>query len=120
MEPTEHELTVATDEAARHMFARVSDGALQPSDFDQADPMLRLRYREAVAPVVHDALRALPDRAESAAAVASAVVRSELEPPIDRVRALHTQDTSLLEEGRWCPADGQEVPCSTIRALDRL
>lgn len=79
MEPTEHELTVAVNEAARHLFARVSDGALQPSDFDHADPMHRLRCREAVAPVVHDALRALPDRAESAAAVAVAAFRTRLE-----------------------------------------
>lgn len=68
MEPTEHELTVATDEAARHLFARLSNGTQQPSDFDRADPMLRLRYREAVLDVVHDALRALPDRAIAARA----------------------------------------------------
>lgn len=41
----------------------------------------------------------------------------ELEAAVDRVRRLHHQDDSLLAPGRWCPACGQETPCSTIRAL---
>lgn len=41
----------------------------------------------------------------------------ELERAIDRVRNLHSQDTSLLESGKWCPGCGQAAPCSTVRAL---
>lgn len=42
----------------------------------------------------------------------------ELEAAIDRVRALHSQDTSVLEAGRWCLGCGEETPCPTIRALN--
>jgi len=42
----------------------------------------------------------------------------ELEAAIERVRQLHSQDTSLLQEGAWCPGCGETVPCPTIRALN--
>lgn len=44
--------------------------------------------------------------------------RSELEPAIDAVRRLHTQDDSHLAPGKWCPSCGHETPCPTIRALN--
>lgn len=47
-----------------------------------------------------------------------AKARAELEPPIDRVRRLHSQDDDYLRPGRWCPACGYETPCPTIRALN--
>lgn len=43
--------------------------------------------------------------------------RDEAHAAIDRVQSLHSQDTSLLLPGEWCPACGDVVPCSTIRAL---
>lgn len=48
----------------------------------------------------------------------TAEVRAELEPPIDRVRRLHSHDESILEPGKWCPACGHETPCPTIQALN--
>ena len=43
--------------------------------------------------------------------------RDEAHAALDRVRSLHSQDTSLLLPGGWCPACGDPAPCSTIRAL---
>lgn len=43
--------------------------------------------------------------------------RDEAHAALDRARSLHSQDESLLLPGEWCPACGDKVPCSTIRAL---
>lgn len=43
---------------------------------------------------------------------------AELEPAVDRVRRLHSQDTSVLAAGEWCPGCGHEEPCPTTRALN--
>lgn len=43
--------------------------------------------------------------------------RDEAHAALDRVRRLHSQDTSLLLPGEWCPACGDAMPCSTIRAM---
>lgn len=61
-----------------------------------------------------------PARTDVEAVIAQAVqrVRAELEPAIDAVRRLHTQDDSLLTPGKWCPSCGHETPCPTIRALN--
>lgn len=33
------------------------------------------------------------------------------------VLALHTQSSAVgLADGRWCPTDGDEAPCPTLRA----
>jgi hypothetical protein len=54
-----------------------------------------------------------------AADEAGSLVRAELEPPLDRVRRLHSQnEDSILAPGRWCPACGHETPCPTTRALN--
>lgn len=42
----------------------------------------------------------------------------EMRAATKRVRALHSQSDDLLAPGKWCPACGEESPCSTIRALD--
>ncbi len=42
----------------------------------------------------------------------------ELEAAVDRVRHLHSQNSTILAPGKWCPGCGYEVPCPTIRALN--
>lgn len=76
----------------------------------------------AAAPIPEEVLVAVAAIARGhrwdAADEAARQVRAELEPPIDRVRRLHSQtEDLLLTPGRWCPACGHETPCPTIRAL---
>lgn len=60
--PTEHQLTVATQAAARahfHRFATLA-GEVDP-DWDALHPVTRQEIMQTVLPIVHDALLALPD-----------------------------------------------------------
>jgi hypothetical protein len=44
-------------------------------------------------------------------------LRAERDAVIEAVRAIHSQDESVLAAGAWCPVDGDEAPCRTLRAM---
>lgn len=62
MKPTEHEMTVAVDAAARHLYQNApSTREIRPT-FDELHPTTANLYREEVLGPVIAALAALPDR----------------------------------------------------------
>lgn len=68
MTPTEHELTVAVDAAARSNFEIHERGRIHHSRwrrFDDLDPAEQLIHRQAVVRVIAAVLEVLPDRAEA-------------------------------------------------------
>lgn len=101
MNPTQPELEVAADAAARQYWAIVGhDPDHPPTPFDELDELLRQRIRETMAPFVDAVLSALPDRAPAA--------RQEGR---EQVAALVRDHMCLCGVGgrpdgheRWCPA----------------
>jgi len=70
VKPTEHEMTVAVDAAARHIHQLTAAGALGAVTFDELHPSIRLAYREQILGPVVAALEALPNRGVDGARVA--------------------------------------------------
>lgn len=97
MTPTEHELTVAVDAAARKLWeglARAGDVYAGRRPFDDLDELLQQRLREEVLPIVTAVLAALPDRGLEIARR----VR-------DRMCLCGWEKTSgVNEHDNWCPA----------------
>lgn len=72
MDPTEHELTVAVDAAAK-----VLHGDVTQEPWDDLTPLEQLEVRETVLPCIWAALRALPDRRAALLAEQAAVADAQ-------------------------------------------
>lgn len=97
-------------------YGEVSDG----QGWDQLSSPQRSLWRSTAKVALSDVVSEIVTRNVAAAeeeATRLAEHVAELEPALDRVRRLHSQDDSLLEPGKWCPGCGHEEPCPTIRAL---
>lgn len=98
------------------MSARAQQLAAQLRDLPVGTRTMRLPADdvEAIAEHLVDELGWIPPEAY----VELEAHRDALERAVDRVRALHDQDDSVLARGEWCPADGEPEPCKTTRALN--
>lgn len=99
MKPTEHEMTIAVDAAARHVWSTIAVLDIQGMPFEDVPPLAQNKLREDVLQVVIAALEALPDRAAA-----------------ERIRI-----GTYLTENMWCHHDGcdmEQDPCSC--GLDTL
>jgi hypothetical protein len=63
VKPTEHEVTVAVDAAARHLHQVVFSDDSEAQTYDELAPTVKNVYREQILGPVIAALNALPNRA---------------------------------------------------------